>query len=124
MERVHPRQPEDYKMPATKTKLRPAKAPETQSGGTAEVLTLAEAARYLRVAEEDVLQMVGLQGLPGRKIGDDWRFLKAALQSWLSTAPAKKGLLGQIGALQDDPYKEELLKEIYARRGRPETEKD
>jgi excisionase family DNA binding protein len=86
------------------------------------VLTLAETAAYLRVPEANVLQLVSTQGLPGRKIGEDWRFLKAALQNWLSAPAGKKGLLSQIGALKDDPHREEMLRDIYQRRGRPETE--
>src|SRR5947209_2818604 len=44
-----------------------------------EVLTLSEAAAYLRVAEAEVLRLVLLQELPGRQIGNEWRFLKAGL---------------------------------------------
>lgn len=115
-------------MPATKTK--PTKKRENGAAGTpkpipvqpGEVLNLPEAAEYLRVGEEDLLRLVGTQGLPGRNIGNDWRFLKAALQDWLCKGPTKKGLLNQLGAIKDDPFAEEMLKEIYKRRGRPETE--
>jgi excisionase family DNA binding protein len=87
-----------------------------------EILTLAEAAAYLRVPEEDVLRSVREQGLPARQMGSGWRFLKAAVQDWLAAPPGKRGLLSQIGALKDDPHREEMLREIYERRGRPETE--
>jgi excisionase family DNA binding protein len=107
-------------MPRTKTKPTANATPQGPAGS--EVLTLAEAAAYLRVPEADVLQIVSTQGLPGRKIGKEWRFLKFALQRWLGTAPGKRGLLSQLGAAKDDPYLEEMLKEIYKRRGRPETE--
>ena len=53
-----------------------------------EVLTLAEAAKYLRVSQEDVVRSIGPAGLPGRRFGDDWRFLKSALQAWLAMPPA------------------------------------
>ena len=118
-------------MPPAKTKTAkqredgpPAVAGALTPAGAAEVLTLAETAAYLRVSEPEVLQMVRTQGLPCRQIGDGWRFLKTAVQSWLSAGPAKKGLLSQLGAIKDDPYAEEMLKEIYQRRGRPETEGD
>ena len=65
-----------------------------------QVLNLPEAAEYLRVVEEDVLRLVGVQGLPGRNIGNGWRFLKAALQDWLSTGPTKKGLLSHSARLK------------------------
>src|SRR5438874_2048380 len=108
-------------MPRTKKKAvsRPEDGPPTVP---AEVLSLAEAAAYLRVGEPDVLRLVREQALPGRQIGSDWRFLKPALQDWLKTGPANKGLLQLAGAAKDDPYLEEMLKEIYQGRGRPETE--
>jgi excisionase family DNA binding protein len=89
----------------------------------AEVLTLAEAAAYLRVGEAEILRAVRDQGLPARQIGPDWRFLKPALQDWLKAASRmNQGLLAHLGAVRNDPYLEEMLKEIYQRRGRPETE--
>ena len=45
-----------------------------------EVLTLAEAANFLRVSEDDVLRLAAPQILPGRQIGSEWRFLKSALR--------------------------------------------
>jgi hypothetical protein len=88
-----------------------------------EVFTLAEAAAYLRVSETDILSQFSRQDFPDRKIGNEWRFLKTALRDWLRAAPGRRnGLLGQIGALQDDPHLEEMLQEIYRRRGRPEVE--
>ena len=109
---------EESTMSRTKTK------PADQLG---EVLTLSEAAAYLRVSEADVVRLATSQGLPGRLIGNDWRFSKSALQDWLRTPPprpSKEALLSSIGAWQDDPYLKEMLEEIYKRRGRPMTEKD
>ncbi|SRR6266849_4739019 len=111
--------------PRTKTAGLPKNGPANKVGASCpseEVLTLPEAAAYLRVSAADVLRMVRGQGLPARRIGDEWRFLKAALQAWLGLAPAQRGLLSHIGALKDDPFREEMLQEVYARRGRPETE--
>jgi len=91
-----------------------------------EVLTLSEAAVYLRVPEADIVRLTSSQGLPGRLIGNEWRFSKSALQDWLRTPPprpSKEALLGCIGAWRDDPDLEEMLEEIYKRRGRPMTEK-
>ncbi len=108
-------------MPRTKKK-HPSQADNGPLPAPAEVLTLADAAAYLRVSAEQVLRLVREQSLPGRQVGPDWRFLKAAIQDWLKSGPAKKWLLEHAGALKDDPYLEEMLKEIYRRRGRPETE--
>lgn len=90
-----------------------------------DVLTLAEAAAYLRIAEADVVRMVYGQGLPGRQIGSEWRFLKSAVQDWLSNPPprsSKEALRAMAGAFKDDPFLEEIVREAYRQRGRPITE--
>lgn len=48
-----------------------------------EVLTLAEAASYLRVTEEALAKLVDANAIPAQKIGPGWRFLKRALAVWL-----------------------------------------
>jgi excisionase family DNA binding protein len=120
-------------MAATKTKgaKKPAKTAAAKNGVPApdldDVLTLAEAAAYLRVAEAAVVDSVNTQGLPGRQIGGAWRFLKSSLQSWLNTPPRKSGneaLLALAGCWKDDPDAEEMLKEIYKKRGRPMSEEE
>jgi excisionase family DNA binding protein len=84
----------------------------------AEVLTLTEAAAYLRVSETDVLQMVETQDLTGRQIGKEWRFLKSAVQQWLggTSKSSKQALLGLAGKFKDDPYLEEITRDAYRRR--------
>ena len=114
-------------MPAPKSnterKRRPRSVPTPADSTNGEVLTLAEAAAYLRVTENEVSRLIRDQGLPGRKLGDDWRFLKTALQDWLRAPPGKKeGLLMQIGAFKDDPDLGEMLEEIHKRRGRSGAE--
>jgi hypothetical protein len=48
---------------------------------------------------------------------------KSALQDWLRVWSRKNhSLLADFGAVRDYPNLEEILKEIYQRRGRPETE--
>jgi excisionase family DNA binding protein len=109
---------------------RPTKKPSTMdsppngSAKSFEVLTLTETADYLRVSPEEVLQLITAEGLPGRKFGTDWRFLKAALRDWLSMSTKKKGLQGQLGKIKDDPYFQQMLQEIYDRRGRAEISED
>ena len=110
-------------MSATKTKAK--KKPKESAGAengvpiTADVMTLTEAAAYLRVTEEDVLRMVHTQDLAGRQVGNQWRFLKSSIQDWLG-APVRKfnkeAFLALSGVWKDDPYAEEMLKDIYARR--------
>jgi excisionase family DNA binding protein len=92
-----------------------------------EVLTLSEAAAYLRLAEEDVVRLAHLQELPGRQIGNEWRFLKAGLQDWLRTPARQSGkeaLLALTGKWKDDPDIEEIVRKAFRRRGRPLTEKE
>lgn len=116
-----------------RTQKKPNKRPSNGSQATSssrrsappgEVLTLAETAAYLRATEQDVLRLVQEQGFPGRKVGDDWRFLQAAVKGWLGT-PAGAGAnfwQAHFGSSEEDPYRDEMLKEIYRRRGRPETD--
>src|SRR3954453_6333932 len=58
--------------------FRPAEVPD--------VLTPAQAAALLQVDEEAVLALAAEGPLPGRRIGDEWRFARAALVAWLSGA--------------------------------------
>ena len=48
-----------------------------------DVLTLEDAAAYLKVEYGQIRRMLREQGLPGRKIGEEWRFLRGALADWL-----------------------------------------
>lgn len=48
-----------------------------------DVLTLEDAAAYLKVEYGQIRRLLKEQGLPGRKIGDEWRFLRGALADWL-----------------------------------------
>jgi excisionase family DNA binding protein len=50
-----------------------------------DVLTLAEAAAYLRVAEEVVRSEADAGRLVGRRVGDEWRFVREAVAAWLRT---------------------------------------
>jgi excisionase family DNA binding protein len=117
-------------MPRTTRKPRrpkapPPAAPRPATVPDAEVFTLAEAAAYLRLSEEEVLRLVRDQNLPGRQMGAEWRFLKAAVQDWLRTPPpvgSKEAQMAAVGILKDDPTIDEFLKEVYRQRGRPMTE--
>ena len=61
--------------------------------------------------------------IPGRQLGDQWRFSYRALEDWLRSPSAKQALLSQAGAFDDDRADlEELRASIYRDRGRPELE--
>jgi excisionase family DNA binding protein len=120
---------EERTMPRTKPKPEPAPVsrPAGVNGPAGEVLSLSEAAAYLRLPEKEVVRLVREQELPGRQAGAEWRFLKAAIQVWLSQPLAKTAAdfwdtCG--GIFKDDPHLDEIVKEAYRRRGRPDTEDD
>jgi excisionase family DNA binding protein len=52
---------------------------------TEAVLTLQEAAAMLRLPVESVLARAEVGELPGRRFGEEWRFAREALLSWLAT---------------------------------------
>jgi excisionase family DNA binding protein len=87
-----------------------------------EVLTLAEAARHLRLTAKDVEDLAARGVLPGRCVNRKWRFLRAALDDWLRAPNYKAALLQRAGAFADDASLPQLLESIYARRGRPEVD--
>ncbi|KYC35442.1 excisionase [Scytonema hofmannii PCC 7110] len=87
-----------------------------------EVLTLEEVSEYLRLPME-TLQRQALQGkLPGRKIENEWRFLKVAIDDWLRAQSSRSTLLQQAGAFADDTSLAQLRTSIYQARGRSEVD--
>ncbi|ALF56026.1 excisionase [Nostoc piscinale CENA21] len=87
-----------------------------------DVLTLEEASAYLRLPIETVLYQATLGNIPGRKIADDWRFLKVAINDWLRYQSSRAILLQQAGSLADDDSLTELRNTIYQARGRSEVD--
>jgi excisionase family DNA binding protein len=89
------------------------------------VLTLTEAAAYLRVAETEVQRLVEMRALPGRRIGGEWRFLKAGLQDWLRAplpGSGKEAFLALAGVWRNDPDVEQIVRDAHRRRGRADVE--
>ena len=81
--------------------------------GAVEVLTLAEAAEYLRTSEAGVLDAIEQQDLPARQVGKDWRILKSAIQRWLLTPQTTPNFWEtQLGAFADDPDLDRFLEEL------------
>ncbi len=78
-----------------------------------DVLTLEETSAYLRLPVETVLRQALQGNIPSRKIGEDWRFLKVAVDNWLSSRSSRSILLQQAGALADDETLAELRATIY-----------
>jgi excisionase family DNA binding protein len=106
----------------TKSKTKTSRSRQPKAA-TSEVFTLAEAALYLRLPEADVVRLVEKQSLPGRQVGNEWRFLRRAMEAWLSIPKGKRqGIWAAAGILRDDPYLNEMLDMIEQMRGRPTTE--
>jgi len=110
-------------MPRTK------KQPEPSVNGAevGDVLTLAEAAAYLKLSQDAIVAAVYSQDLPARLVNNEWRFWKGAIQQWLATGkpPVKSGkeaLLAHAGSCKDDPDLEDIIEAAYRQRGRPITE--
>ena len=100
-------------------KVKPSPAPSSAApanGSIPEVLTLAEAAAYLRLPEAEVERLVREQRLPARQVGSEWRFLLAAIRHWLSTGKPlvsnKEAWSKLVGVWKDDPTFDEFLREI------------
>lgn len=49
-----------------------------------EILTLTEIAGYLKVSEKTILRMVQTGQFPGVKVSNQWRFVRAIVDDWLS----------------------------------------
>ena len=49
-----------------------------------QILTLAEVAQYLKVAEKTIRRMVQRDEIPCVKVGRQWRFVRSAVDGWLA----------------------------------------
>ena len=81
-----------------------------------EVLTLEELAAFLKVSETTAYALVRGGELPGRKVGREWRFLKARVVDWLMQAGQEEQMTQ--GTVQRDEqggeYKQENGQEYVA----------
>lgn len=55
-----------------------------------EVLTAEQAAELLAVPVDELVELAGRGELPGRRIGERWRFSRAALLDWLRGAQPQR----------------------------------
>ncbi len=54
-----------------------------------EIMNVEQAAAFLQIERATLLELAESGKLPGRKLGRDWRFSRAALVAWLAE-PEKK----------------------------------
>lgn len=94
---------------------------------TERVLTLTDAAAFLRVNEAALADKAAAGEVPARQIGGEWRFLQRALVDWLYAATSfngtpraepgsKEAILKVIGIFKDDDDLEARLADLRARR--------
>ncbi len=61
-----------------------AERPAVQLFEWHEAMTLEEAARFLRIAPEELESLALRDQVPARRIGAQWRFSRSALAAWLA----------------------------------------
>ena len=86
------------------------------------VLTLEEVSDYLRLPVETLRRQASQGKLPGRKIENEWRFLKVAIDDWLRSQGSRSTLLQQAAAFADDDSLTKLRESVYQDRGRSEVD--
>jgi len=89
-----------------------------------DILTIEEVSEYLRLPAETVIRQTLLGNIPGRKIEDDWRFLKVAIDEWLRPQSGRAILIQQAGVFADDDSLADLRASIYETRGRSELDEE
>ena len=57
-----------------------------------EILNLDEAAAFLGVSLKTFLRTLRMENLPGRKVGRDWKFSRAALVTWVASGKTQEFL--------------------------------
>jgi excisionase family DNA binding protein len=76
-----------------------------EQGDVVTVMTVAEVAAFLRLAESTVYKLAQDGELPGRKIGGTWRFSRKGLEDWL-VQPAGGSALTHTSAAADSQPEE------------------
>lgn len=88
---------------------------------TAEVMTLAEAAAFLRVPEDGLKADAASGRVPGRLVADGGGFTKAILLAWFNEPETVRGdwkerIRSVIGSWKDDPTVDGMMEEISRQR--------
>lgn len=67
-----------------------------------ELLTFEEACHFLKVSDKLLIRLLAEQTVPARKIGNKWRFSKAALIDWVAQGNSQDYARGKIGEFDED----------------------
>ena len=111
---------------ATKTR-KPRLSMKPDSNGVlplsdGDIMTLAEAASFLRVSEDGLKVDAANGKVPARLIVGEWRFSRDKLLDWLghcetkSRPYSKERILALSGVWKDDPTVDAMVEEIYRQR--------
>ena len=66
-----------------------------------DILTIPDVANLLRVADKTVYSLVQRGDLPGFKVGGQWRFSRAAINSWIDQKTQAPRMDTDIDATKD-----------------------
>jgi excisionase family DNA binding protein len=105
----------------TRAKPKPATNAKPKAAVSTDILTLEEAAEYLRVPSHSLQAEAATGRVPGRLIAGEWRFSKSALLAWLAQTErfrpgSKEAVLSVAGIWKDDPTVDAMMKDIEERR--------
>ena len=80
-----------------------------------ELITVEELGQYLRFTKKTIYRLLKQGSIPAVKIGNKWRFDKAAIDRWLQHS--MKGAKARILVIDDDEIIRSLFKEILEEEG-------
>lgn len=72
-----------------------------------ELMTVEEVADYLRVTKKTIYRLLERDGIPATKVGNRWRFERAAIEDWLQ----RKSVGAKVSILVIDD--EEIIRSLF-----------
>jgi excisionase family DNA binding protein len=86
-----------------------------------DVLTLSDAAKFLRLPRSKVRDAAEAGEIPGLKVRGVWLIIKSVLLEWFrgGPMPSVDSFLRQAGLFNDDEALTALVEAVYRDRGRP-----
>jgi excisionase family DNA binding protein len=82
------------------------------------VMTLSEAAKFLRLPPKFIQEKVETGEIPGRHVGRAWRFSRAVLEKWLRGRYMQLTLLTDIDPSKNDKLSLSKSEKVYKKRRR------
>lgn len=79
------------------------------------LMSIKEAADYLRVSSTTVYKLAQNGAIPATKVGGSWRFSRGLLDDWIAQSARKAK--GRILVVEDDAAVRDALADIIVRRG-------